>query len=95
MANKTPLWPGGPNIYENVQGDLAKKLQDDVTTLESDKSSLQESVAEKTQTINSLNNKIQSASGKITELIGTLDETDDVTLIASSLNEIYSVLNPN
>lgn len=34
MANKTPLWPGGPNIYENVQGDLADKLQSDVTTLQ-------------------------------------------------------------
>ena len=94
MANKTPLWPGGPNIYENVQGDLADKLQSDVTTLQSDKSSLQESVSEKTQTITSLNTKIQTASGKITDLIGTLDETNDATLIAS-LNEIYSVLNPN
>lgn len=87
MANKTPLWPGGPNIYENVQGDLADKLQSNVTTL-------QESVSEKTQTITSLNTKIETASGKITTLIGTLDETNDATLIAS-LNEIYSVLNPS
>ncbi len=90
MANKTPLWPGGPAVYENVQGNLVEQLENQVGTLTGEVSRLEREKQSLTTENGKLKNNIDEALVMINNLGQLLANEDNTETIRESLGAIYS-----